>query len=111
MECKECNKTVSFDNLIDEAVKDMKANEACQSCLYWLERIERKDSECQAIIGGVVYQIDPRIYKNKSHQGHSGREFTISFFDGRIVTTDNLWYNGKIDSDFISRLPDNAKFI
>lgn len=111
MKCTECKKAVILNNLTKEAVLELKKLKACQSCCYWLDRIKRRYSKAQVIANGIVYQIDPKSYRNKSHHGHSGKEFTVLFNDGRIVATDNLWYNGKIEDRFIGRLPDNAKII
>ena len=41
--------------------------------------------------------------------GHGGKIFKIEMFDGRIIETNNLWYNGEIPVE--RAVKDNARFI
>ena len=41
--------------------------------------------------------------------GHSGREFIIKMNDGRIIETNNLWYNGEVPKE--RNVADNAVFL
>lgn len=43
-------------------------------------------------------------------RGFSGRRFWIRFKDGSTLTTNNLWYQGKIPDEFRDELPDTAEF-
>ena len=42
--------------------------------------------------------------------GFGGGCFWIRFKDGKTLTTNNLWYNGEVPSEFRSELPDTAEF-
>jgi hypothetical protein len=42
--------------------------------------------------------------------GFGGRRFDIEFFDGRRVTTHDLWSQGTIPPKHRKRYPDNARF-
>jgi hypothetical protein len=44
-------------------------------------------------------------------KGHGGRRFDIEFFDGRRVTTRDLWHQGVIPPKHRERYPDNARFV
>jgi hypothetical protein len=63
--------------------------------------------DSSVIVNGNHY----RIGKSTSFKGYGGHKFTIKFFDGRVVETNNLWSQGTIDSEWRDRLPDNAEFV
>lgn len=44
-------------------------------------------------------------------KGFGGRRFDIEFFDGRTVTTHDLWHQGVIPPKWRERYPDNARFV
>ncbi len=62
----------------------------------------------RAIIGGTCYVIG--VETSKGPRGFGGRRFDIEFFDGRTVTTTDLWYQGVVSPKWRERLPDNARF-
>lgn len=96
----------------NEYVRDMPPEtyfyDCCEDCSFWLEKLYLPEqySKKQVIVGGVHY-----LLSNSSIRGFAGATFTIQFFDGRIIETDNLWQQGKIPAHFRSVLKDNAKFI
>lgn len=82
----------------------------CFETLFWREIIEEKDK--YIIAGGQCY-IDMGEVQNTDGNlflGFSGRRFWIRFFDGRRITTNNLWFRGDVPKTFKSQLPDNAEF-
>lgn len=85
-------------------------NNYCFNCDFWTEiiRAANKSSVC---IDGHHYQIGAEHGSNPDVRGFGGRRFHIRFFDGRQLTTTNLWYQGKIPSHFRDQLPDNAEFV
>ncbi|NUP15432.1 MAG: hypothetical protein HOZ81_04875 [Streptomyces sp.] len=44
-------------------------------------------------------------------KGFGGSRFDIEFFDGRTVTTRDLWHQGVIPPKWRDRYPDNARFV
>ena len=42
------------------------------------------------------------------HLGHAGRRFIITFHDGRVIETNNLWHHGEIPARFHDLFPVNA---
>lgn len=69
---------------------------------------KHKISDNWAVIDGVHYTIgDGKSFP----KGFSGQHFTIEYFDGRIVETDDLWLNGTIDPEWKDQFPNNAKFL
>jgi len=51
-----------------------------------------------------------KSYKDGDFRGFGGKEFKITFKDGREMTCNNLWHRGEIPERFLERLPDNAVF-
>jgi hypothetical protein len=60
------------------------------------------------IIQGHHFRVGPE--KSGPFRGFGGTPFTIKFYDGRVVTTRNLWQQGEIDEAYREWLPDNAEF-
>lgn len=106
LKCEICGKEIEC-SLFASVI--LCSNNDCYEKYYWLERVKRKDSPTQVVINGIVYQIG-REDDCSSFRGYDGRQFKIKFFDGRIVTTTNLWHNGKVPAEFRDRLPDNAEW-
>ena len=95
-----------------EYIKDLPADtyfyDCCEDCSFWLEKLYLPEeySNKRVIVDGVHY-----LMSNSSIRGFSGATFKISFFDGRVIQTSNLWQQGKIPQHFRSVLKDNAVFI
>lgn len=78
---------------------------------YWEPKINDPSLlEKRVIIEGVHYTLGKNGNKPGPHNGFGGRKFDIEFFDGRRVSTYDLWYQGVIPPIFQDRLPDNAKW-
>lgn len=67
-----------------------------------------RPGERRAVIKGIAYMIASE--KQRGMRGYGGRRFDIEFFDGRKVTTTNLWYQGVVPLRWRERFPDNARF-
>ena len=75
-----------------------------------IKLLQKKDKHI--IINGECY-CDGGNVENPNDVGFlgcSGRRFWIRFFDGREITTNNLWYQGKVPDDFLNELPNTAEF-
>jgi hypothetical protein len=64
--------------------------------------------ESSVNVRGTHYRIGPE--KGKGFRGFGGGKFVVKFFDGRVVTTTNLWCQGEISPEYRDRLPNNAEF-
>ena len=84
---------------------------ACFSVHFWRQIYSEKEEHL--IIDGECYFVGIPALSTKpsSMLGHAGRRFTIRTFDGEVIETNNLWYNGVIPSAFRDQLPDNAMFV
>ncbi|MFB7823855.1 hypothetical protein [Streptomyces hydrogenans] len=73
---------------------------------YWLNHASTFDDRRRVVVDGQHYVIG-----SGSGGGFGGRRFDIEFFDGRKVTTYDLWSQGTIPPKHRERYPDNARFI
>ena len=77
---------------------------------FWDEKVLFKDDPGSVRICGTHYFIGDE-YETSVFRGFGSRLFAVKFFDGRIVKTTNLWYQGDIPDEYRSALHDNAEFI
>lgn len=73
---------------------------------FWDECLD----ETAIIVKGECYHdggMKPASYQG--FLGFGGSYFKIKMNDGRIIETNNLWYNGEIPKE--RNIEDNAKFI
>ena len=99
----------------------------CQGCLAhatWLEAIDQAWQKNQVRVNHHLFFFDhpkPGRPKRKrtgdyrleptGGRGFGGQEFKIRFFDGRRITTKNMWSVGPIPEEYWEALPDNAAFV
>lgn len=106
MKCEVCGKEIEKSQYMGCVI----CSGECFQKHFWMEIIKEKDEhivingECFCDGGNVDNPSYPRFL------GHSGRRFWIRFKDGSTLTTNNLWYNGKIPDEFREQLPDTADF-
>ena len=106
MKCEVCGKEIEKSQYMGCVI----CSGECFQKHFWMEIIKEKDEhivingECFCDGGNVDNPSYPRFL------GHSGRRFWICFKDGSTLTTNNLWYNGKIPDEFREQLPDTADF-
>ena len=101
--CQCCGKTYS-KNLDPEVYLDGN----CFDCSFWLRKIDFPEelANRRVVVGGEHFMISEAT--TPCFQGFGGRQFIIQFFDGRIISTNNLWNQGAIPDRFREMLPDNA---
>lgn len=73
---------------------------------FWLKKIVKKDKYIR--IRCRCYYIDEKYNASK---GIQGTKYAIKFFDGKKITTTDLWHCGKIPEEFEEELCDNAEFV
>lgn len=99
---KEIEKSQYFGNIL--------CSGECFTINFWRRIIAEKDKHI--VINGVCYCDVGNVDNPLMNQtlGHAGRRFWIRFKDGSTLTTNNLWYQGKIPDEFRDELPDTAEF-
>ena len=88
--------------------EQLAAASLCFSCNFWAEKVLERDNPDVVRINGVHYHIGEERNGGKQFSGFGGRQFAITFHNGRQVTSTNLWCQGDIPARFADRLPDNA---
>lgn len=65
----------------------------------------------RVVVDNHFYVIEPDLPPEHSGlRGFGGRRFDIEFFDGRRVTSHNLWSQGTVPPKWREAYPDNAVF-
>lgn len=104
--CKECGKSYK-GSWMDERARKLEEKQLCFNCSYWSDLIPVRNNA--VIVDGVHYMIGPE--DKGGMRGFGGRRFDVVFFNGKRITTTNLWHQGTVPDHFRNRLPDNARFI
>lgn len=103
MKCSICGKEIS-KSLFNGAIL---CSDECFNKDFWNKIVLNKQNHI--IVNGLCY-CDAGDAPNGKYLGYAGRRFYIRFNDGHEITTNNLWYQGKIPDEYRSQLPDNAVF-
>lgn len=82
----------------------------CGTCTFWHENVDLVDDPRMVRINYHHYYIGPKEQGGGRWSGYGGRRFDIIFNDGREVTTNNLWSQGRIPLRFRPLLPNNARW-
>ena len=109
--CVHCGNVFST-NYREPTGTRLREHNHCLSCDIWLSNIDVKEKHKKIIIDGTKYSDNGEVpLGTQGFLGHGGREFTIEFNDGEILTTNNLWCQVDVPEHFKDKLPNNAKFI
>jgi hypothetical protein len=74
-----------------------------------IARRDDPESVRTVVEGGLRhYQIGVPAISDGYTRGFGGANFTVLFNDGRVVKTNNLWYQGDIPKAWQDSLPANA---
>lgn len=109
--CRKCGTFEHTDGYFDEIRDHLERLRFCHSCDFWLQKakLRRKDPNF-CVIAGAAYHI-AREEAPGGFRGFGGRKHVIRFFDGRVVTSTNLWFNGEVPGCWRAFLPDTAEFV
>ncbi len=102
MKCIICGKEIEKSGYSHKVI----CSSECFSVDFWNETLD----DTAIIVDGACYH-DGGMKHNKytGFLGHAGRYFKIEMNDGRIIETNNLWYNGEVPKE--RNIEDNARFI
>lgn len=102
--CTFCHKKESDpDGYCKGEISDrMRRDALCFICAFWEVEVERPHD---LVIDGCIYSIG-----KGGGGGMAGRTFEIEYFDGRRVTTNDLWAGGVIPESLRDKIPDTAEF-
>jgi hypothetical protein len=103
--CAACGAKNFSLTFVESTRAKMEARCLCFSCNHWTDRLGNVDT----IIDGHTY--GPGSRTSGSLRGMAGRRFDIEYFDGRRITTYDLWSGGAIPAHFKDKFPDNARFL
>ena len=112
--CVECGKSDKA-NFREPTRSEMIEGQLCFNCLFWARLVRERESCNQETM--VTEDYSHRIAKPSKPAtytgflGHGGARVRVLFDDGRVIDTNDLWYQGVVPSHFRDRLPPNAQVI
>ena len=106
MKCIACNKEIGKSSYSNAVL----CSSECFSINFWNEIVQEKEDPNTVIVDGKCYYIGSES-DSSGFRGFGGAKFKINFFDGREITTTNLWRRGAIPETHKELLPDNAEFV
>ncbi len=95
------SKSAELDRMVREGI--------CFNCAYWENRAAKPLPFAKTVIDGCIYHPGKRT--SGEFRGCAGRRFDIEYFDGKRVTTFDLWVTGGIPARYRDRMPDTARFL
>lgn len=101
--CRVCGKEITNHRWCVPICSD-----ECFTKDFWdqkLERYKKGDKNIVVCVHHVYYIAEENA---SGDRGFDGAVRYIKFFDGRLVRTTNLWYNGKMPEEYYDKMPDNA---
>lgn len=105
--CRECGQSDPA-RYYAEKREEMLAKSLCFRCEFWLRWVAKRDDPSVVRVGAEHCVIGDE--KAGGMRGFDGHQWRIEFFDGRVVSTTNLWSQSTIPDHFRDRLPPNAFF-
>jgi hypothetical protein len=116
--CMLCGDEVQPGHYASKLDKRLRDRSLCFTCDFWEERIayHEEHPDRSLIVRGTAYTIGDEpstaaLRRAPLAYGSGGREFQVQFFDGRVVVSHNLWYQGRVPEHLRERAPDNARFL
>ena len=106
-DCGEEDYSVAFMPSCAEK-KVIDAEGVCFTCAFWRIRAAQKQ---ETVIDGRIYSVGNINRAPGPHNGMAGRRFDIEYFDGRRVTTHDLWSGSEVPERYRQQIPDTARFL
>lgn len=112
MRCSECGQRELGEYLAEVRAR-LLLHVMCLRCDHWRERAgwlvagHNPDGNAVLVAGGRFYTVCPDA-RDRGFKGFGGRPWVVTWPDGRVVRTRNLWCGGVVPSLWRGRLPDTA---
>lgn len=110
--CQECDKFIEYGRFIGME-RERAPLAHCWDCKFWLPRIaalhDGKHFVAEGSDGKPYWYSLGSKKTPSSHNGFAGRWHTVTFTDGRVVETCDLWFGGDVPERFQDRLPVTAE--
>jgi len=110
LDCSECGRPIWLLWCNDERLI---AHRECFACNGWLRLIRNRGPNSIVVDGGDGTRqhmtLGPKQVPGRWN-GCGGTWFTVTFKDGRVVETCDLWFQGGVPNRFWDRLPVNATY-
>lgn len=114
MKCKYCGAEIDPDRWIPSCQKELEERQLCFTCNHWQNQYDEdqkyRGEHGHAIVNGIHYVIGPEDAAT-CFRGFGGARVRITFNDGEVRETTNLWCQGDINEahpHWRELMPDNA---
>ena len=104
--CAICGQDYRENCMSGAELTRMQEKGICFTCAFWDIRAERG---AKTVIDGCTYSPGRRT--SGEFRGCAGRRFDIEYFDGKRITTYDLWVGGVIPERWRAAVPDTARFL
>lgn len=112
--CIECD-TVEELRWVEDRNQELRRRQMCFIDTFWAELLEADKRHLFAVVTDdyVHYWIgdEDASPKRGPGRGFDGRRFRVSFKDGRVLWTTNLWHQGTIPENWQDRYIPNAEVV
>jgi hypothetical protein len=105
--CRKCGHRERLQFMSD-VLREMVQHSMCFECNFWRDALEDPDIVITQSDKGELeaFSVGDEDY-GSSFRGYGGRRFTVKFFDGRVITTTNLWPRGKVPVVWVDEARDH----
>lgn len=93
--CKECKKIEDVVKWSESCRTELLARKLCHVCNFWHNNKIANSNRWWVVIDGHHYVVQDED-SGGYFRGYGGRKFIIKKNDGQVLTTTNLWHQGKI---------------
>lgn len=119
LQCVECGDAVIGSRFNLEEEREHYRDTHCYTDMFWSEH-HRLDNENAGrrgrgeavVVDGAHYIVNPVVENPRVPRalGMGGRLMRFRLQDGRVLESNDVWFQGDIPERWRDRLPDNAEF-
>lgn len=111
LECKICSKKIELC-YIAERNAQLVTHQMCFKCNFWRNLHENRDDASVVVSeNNMIKHYHIGLASVRRMRGFGGQKFCIRFFDGRMVSTKNLWHQGTVPVIWYDKFQPNAEFV
>jgi len=110
--CVECGKVERL-RWVESRNDELRRRQTCFTDTFWAEHSERTDKRRIVTPDFVHYSLgdEDALPKRGVGRGFDGSKFRVTYTDGRVVWTTNLWYQGSVPEHWRGRFTPNAEVV
>ncbi len=112
MDCLECGEKDFSTNYIEPVKTELTNAGICHTCMHWAQLYAGGNTPSRyCVVDGTHYHVTKERHGDLWWNGFGGSWFYVKFDDGRLLKSNNVWCQGRIDEHWRSRHQDNARLL